>query len=62
MERTHCCCFHRLYFSQPFLEKRLKLQDTCGIHNLHAVPGLLGGFIAAIVTAFASEGVYSKQG
>lgn len=53
--------FGYLYVT-PFLEKRLKLQDTCGIHNLHALPGLLGGFIAAIVAAFASEGVYSKEG
>uniref|UniRef100_H2LZN9 Rh family, C glycoprotein a n=2 Tax=Oryzias latipes TaxID=8090 RepID=H2LZN9_ORYLA len=53
--------FGYLYVT-PFLEKRLKLQDTCGIHNLHAVPGMLGGFIGAIVAATASESVYSKQG
>uniref|UniRef100_A0A7N6FJT2 Ammonium transporter AmtB-like domain-containing protein n=1 Tax=Anabas testudineus TaxID=64144 RepID=A0A7N6FJT2_ANATE len=45
-------------FVSPFLEKHLKLQDTCGIHNLHAVPGMLGGFISAIVAAMASESVY----
>lgn len=52
------------YFShsQPFLEKYLKIQDTCGIHNLHAVPGMLGGFVAAIVSASASVSVYSKEG
>ncbi|XP_026234743.1 rh family, C glycoprotein a [Anabas testudineus] len=49
-------------FVSPFLEKHLKLQDTCGIHNLHAVPGMLGGFISAIVAAMASESVYSKEG
>ncbi|KAK9542695.1 hypothetical protein VZT92_000535 [Zoarces viviparus] len=49
-------------FVTPFLEKYLKLQDTCGVHNLHAVPGMLGGFIGAIVAAFASEEVYSRQG
>uniref|UniRef100_A0AAQ5YQC5 Ammonium transporter AmtB-like domain-containing protein n=1 Tax=Amphiprion ocellaris TaxID=80972 RepID=A0AAQ5YQC5_AMPOC len=32
-------------FVTPFLERVLKLQDTCGVHNLHAVPGMLGGFI-----------------
>ncbi|XP_068613317.1 rh family, C glycoprotein a [Brachionichthys hirsutus] len=46
----------------PFLEKYLKLQDTCGIHNLHAVPGMLGGFIGAIVAAAASEEVYGREG
>ncbi|XP_068167102.1 ammonium transporter Rh type C 2 [Antennarius striatus] len=46
----------------PFLEKYLKLQDTCGVHNLHAVPGMLGGFIGAIVAAAASEEVYGREG
>ncbi|XP_041789255.1 ammonium transporter Rh type C 2 [Chelmon rostratus] len=49
-------------FVTPFLEKYLKLQDTCGVHNLHAVPGMLGGFIGAIVAAAATESVYSKEG
>nr|XP_020466250.1 ammonium transporter Rh type C 2 [Monopterus albus] len=49
-------------FVTPFLESKLKLQDTCGIHNLHAVPGMLGGFVGAIVAATASESVYGKEG
>lgn len=49
-------------FITPFLEKYLKLQDTCGVHNLHALPGMLGGFIGAIVAAAASESVYGRQG
>ncbi|MEQ2303373.1 Ammonium transporter Rh type C 2 [Ameca splendens] len=49
-------------FVTPFLERSLKLQDTCGVHNLHAVPGMLGGFIGAIVAATATEEVYSKEG
>ncbi|KAA8595581.1 rh family, C glycoprotein a [Etheostoma spectabile] len=49
-------------FVTPFLEKYLKIQDTCGIHNLHAVPGMLGGFLGAIVAAAASVEVYGKEG
>lgn len=49
-------------FVTPFLEKYLKLQDTCGIHNLHAVPGMLGGFIGALVAGVASKEVYGEQG
>ncbi|XP_061820144.1 rh family, C glycoprotein a [Nerophis lumbriciformis] len=49
-------------FITPFLEKYLKLQDTCGVHNLHAVPGMLGGFTGAIVAAAATEAVYGEEG
>lgn len=47
---------------QPFLEKYLKIQDTCGIHNLHAMPGVIGGIVGAITAAAASESVYGTEG
>ncbi|XP_053129098.1 ammonium transporter Rh type C isoform X2 [Hemicordylus capensis] len=50
-----------VYFS-PFLESRLNIQDTCGIHNLHAMPGLIGGIVGAITAAAATEEVYGKDG
>ncbi|XP_010889355.1 ammonium transporter Rh type C [Esox lucius] len=50
-----------LYIS-PFLEKTLKIHDTCGIHNLHAMPGVIGGIVGAITAATASESVYGMQG
>jgi ammonium transporter Rh len=34
---------------QPRLQNALKIVDTCGVHNLHGMPGLLGGLIAAVV-------------
>lgn len=36
-------------FLQPMLESRFKLVDTCGVHNLHGMPGLLGGMSAFLV-------------
>ena len=36
-------------FIQPALEKRFKIVDTCGVHNLHGMPGLLGALIAILV-------------
>lgn len=46
---------------QPLLEK-IKIQDTCGIHNLHAMPGVIGGIVGAITAAAASQSVYGKEG
>ncbi|KAG8445808.1 hypothetical protein GDO86_010554 [Hymenochirus boettgeri] len=37
-------------FLTPILASRLRIQDTCGVHNLHGLPGILGG-IAGIVAA-----------
>ncbi|XP_046907432.1 ammonium transporter Rh type C-like 2 [Hypomesus transpacificus] len=50
-----------IYLS-PFLEKTLKIQDTCGVHNLHAMPGVIGGIVGAITAATASESVYGREG
>ncbi len=36
-------------FLQPILENKFKTMDTCGVHNLHGMPGLLGGFSAILI-------------
>jgi ammonium transporter Rh len=36
-------------FIQPRLEARFKIIDTCGVHNLHGMPGLLGALTAIVV-------------
>uniref|UniRef100_A0A668RM58 Ammonium transporter AmtB-like domain-containing protein n=1 Tax=Oreochromis aureus TaxID=47969 RepID=A0A668RM58_OREAU len=49
-------------FLTPFMEKHLKIQDTCGIHNLHAMPGVIGGIVGAVTAASASVEVYGHEG
>ncbi|XP_012692011.1 rh family, C glycoprotein a [Clupea harengus] len=46
----------------PFMERVLKIQDTCGVHNLHAMPGVIGGVVGAITAAAATVDVYGKEG
>ncbi len=36
----------------PFLLKRIRLIDVCGVHNLHGMPGLLSAFIGIIAIRF----------
>lgn len=39
----------------PILERRFKIFDTCGVHNLHGLPSLLGGIASAIFVWMDSE-------
>jgi len=41
-------------FLGPYLLRTIGLHDTCGIHNLHGIPGFLGGIIGAISAGTAN--------
>jgi ammonium transporter Rh len=42
-------CVVGYVFIQPRVDAALQIVDSCGVHNLHGMPGLLGGLIAALV-------------
>jgi len=50
--------FHHI---SPMLHEKLGLNDTCGVHNLHGLPGLLGALCGAITCAMASPTVYGAE-
>ncbi|TKS82589.1 FRhbg Rhesus blood group family type [Collichthys lucidus] len=47
-------------YLSPILETKLKIQDTCGVHNLHGMPGVLGAIVGAVTAAVATTDVYGK--
>jgi len=45
------CGYH---YISPRLEQTVGLRDTCGVHNLHGMPGVMGGLAAAIASLVAA--------
>ena len=43
---------------QPFLFDKVNLHDSCGVNNLHGIPGVLGGLFSVAMTAIATEDTY----
>jgi ammonium transporter Rh len=44
-----------------WLREKIGLFDTCGVHNLHGLPGVLGGVIGAFSSAFADMAFKKDQ-
>ncbi|NXC21224.1 RHBGB protein, partial [Corythaeola cristata] len=48
-------------FLTPILRSRLKIQDTCGVHNVHGLPGILGALLGTLLTALATADAYGGR-
>ncbi|XP_026825981.1 ammonium transporter Rh type A isoform X3 [Ooceraea biroi] len=42
----------------PIIQKRLRIHDTCGVHNLHGMPGVLAALFGALMAILATETSY----
>ena len=47
-------------YVQPFLADKIGLDDTCGVHNLHGMPGIMGALGGAISSAVAGDSLYGS--
>ena len=47
---------------QPAMSKYLKLHDTCGVHNLHGMPGVISGLGSVLAAGIATEELYGVSG
>ncbi|KAM6112568.1 LOW QUALITY PROTEIN: ammonium transporter Rh type B [Phoenicopterus ruber ruber] len=48
-------------FLTPVLRSRLKTQDTCGVHHVHGLPGILGALLGTLLTALATADAYGGR-
>ncbi|KAI0218290.1 Ammonium transporter Rh type B-A [Lamellibrachia satsuma] len=47
-------------FLTPLLDSKIRLNDTCGVNNLHGMPGLLAAIVGIIASAFATKSAYGE--
>ena len=49
-----------IHFQGTLLEK-IKLHDTCGVHNLHGMPGVISGLSSILMMVVAYEDLYGAR-
>lgn len=54
-------CFFGYRYLSPFLARRLKIQDQCGIHNLHGLTGLISSTAGICAILLATEETYGPS-
>ncbi|KAI9559795.1 hypothetical protein GHT06_013802 [Daphnia sinensis] len=42
----------------PVINRKFGIHDTCGVHNLHGMPGVIAGIVGAITAAAATQEEY----
>lgn len=47
-------------YLSPLMSKYTKIHDTCGVHNLHGMPGVFAGIVAALVAYTVTDDTYKN--
>ena len=51
----------QLLIFQPTLQKSFNLHDTCGVHNLHGMPGILSALVAIVLARYSTMNTYTTK-
>ncbi|XP_063819563.1 ammonium transporter Rh type A-like [Pseudophryne corroboree] len=54
-------CTLGFQYLSPFLAKKVKVQDQCGIHNLHGLPGIIGTLASIVVILLGPVDTYGSS-
>ncbi|XP_039182880.1 ammonium transporter Rh type A-like [Crotalus tigris] len=54
-------CILGFKYMTPFLANKVHLQDQCGIHNLHGLPGILGALAGIVAILIVPDEAYGHQ-
>lgn len=46
---------------QPMITSKLRIHDTCGVHNLHGMPAILSALFSALYAALANKDKYHNS-
>jgi ammonium transporter Rh len=50
-----------IFVLQPFITKKLGIHDSCGVHNLHGIPGVFAALVGVAMASIASECDYGPR-
>jgi len=45
----------------PWMSKKLHTHDTCGVHNLHGMPAIIGAILSCIMAGLATKEAYGDS-